>query len=574
MATVEPQAAAPVPPVVAEPPAVTAVAGESVVAESVQSVQAGVAEEVRVPDRTTADRTVERPPEPPPSRSRAVAEHREGGEPLSILMVAPEAMPFAKSGGLADVAGALPLALARLGHSVTLVMPRYHGIQVSGPPSAELAVDMGRVRTDTRFFARELADRARVVFVDCPELFDREHLYGDEHQEYPDNAGRFGFLSRAALEYAVHAGLQPDIVHAHDWQTGLVPVYRHTHYADHPAFERAAMVFTVHNVAYQGLYSSDWLPELGLPRDLYSVEALEYWLYISLLKGGIVFSDKIATVSPAYAEQIVTPGRGFGFEGLLDSRRGDLVGILNGIDTEAWDPARDAHLPARYDARDLTGKRTCKRALLAHYGLPAGDDALKRPVVAMISRMTDQKGLELIAALAGDLPDLGASFIVMGEGEPRYREMWQRLAADFPTRFAVEAGYDESRAHLIQAGADIFMMPSRFEPCGLTQMYSQRYGTVPVVHATGGLLDTVEPIDEASRTGTGFLFESYTPSGLAGALRSAIEAYGHEALWHGLQANGMKKDFSWQTSAERYARLYHEARQGAGTRRSLISAGR
>jgi starch synthase len=551
MANVEPQAGSPIPRVTVEPVEVTAIGGEGVVAESVQQVRSG------------------------PERRQSPAGTRQDvdGERLSILMVASEAMPFAKSGGLADVAGALPLALARLGHSVTLVMPRYRGIDASGAPSAQLTIDMGRVSIETRFFERALADRARVVFVDCPELFDREHLYGEGRQEYPDNAGRFAFLSRAALEYAAHAGLQPDIIHAHDWQTGLVPVYRRTHYAEHPAFENAATVFTVHNVAYQGLYSSDWLPELGLSWDLYSIEALEYWLHISFLKGGIVFSDKISTVSPTYARQILAPGAGFGFEGLLHARQDDLTGILNGIDTAAWDPARDGQLPARYDARDLSGKRECKRALLEHYGLAAGDDALRRPVVAMISRMIDQKGHELISALAGDLPDFGAAFVVMGEGEPRYREMWQRLAGDYPDRFAVEPGYDETRAHLIQAGADILLMPSRFEPCGLSQMYSQRYGTVPVVHATGGLVDTVEPFDPSTGKGTGFVFDRYTPEGLGRALRSAIEVFGHETQWRRLQVNGMAKDFSWPTSAQQYVRLYQEARQATG-RRALATAGR
>jgi starch synthase len=574
VAPVEPQAAGPIPPVVAEPPAVTALGGEATVAESVRQLHPGLAVSEEAAELATpAAPTAAAQREEPPASGDLIGPRGGGGEPLSILMVASEALPFAKSGGLADVTGSLPLALARQGHSVTLVMPRYRAIEASGEPAHQVTVNMGRVRIETRFFERQLAERARVVFVDSPDLFDREHLYGGE-EEYPDNAGRFGFLARAALEYAVAAGLRPDIIHAHDWQAGLVPVYRRTHYADHPAFERAATVFTVHNAAYQGLYPSDWLPELGLPWELYSIEGLEYWLNVSFLKAGIVFSDKIATVSPSYAKEIVRPGTGFGFEGLFYSRRDDLVGILNGIDTDAWDPAKDTHLPARYDAHALSGKRACKRALLEHYGLPADEAALKRPLVAMISRMVDQKGLGLIAALAADLPDFGATFVAMGEGESRHREMWQRLVAGFPDRFAVEAGYDEGRAHLIQAGADIFMMPSRYEPCGLSQMYSQRYGTVPVVHATGGLVDTVEPADRRTGEGTGFVFGDYTPTGLARALRDAIDTSANETVWRRLQANGMAKDFSWDASARQYASLYREARQVAGDRHVAVSVRR
>ncbi|MCL4811126.1 MAG: glycogen synthase GlgA [Vicinamibacteraceae bacterium] len=483
---------------------------------------------------------------------------------LSILMVAPEALPFAKTGGLADVAGALPLAFGRLGHRVTLVLPRYRGMPVEGPPVARLAVPMGGTALDTSFYEVRLGDRARAVLVDRPDLFDREFLYGVGNDDYADNPFRFGFLSRAALEFAAHTGMRPDVVHAHDWQAGLVPAYLETAFAGHPAFAQAARVFTVHNLAYQGLCSSEWLPRLGLPWSIFNIDGLEYWLHASLLKSGIVFSHMVTTVSPSYARQTLTPEFGFGFEGILAARADEYVGILNGIDAGQWDPARDPYLPLPYDASRLADKRASKHALLTRYGLPTDEGTMSRPLVGMISRMVDQKGLDIIAANAAVLPDLGATFAILGTGESRYQDMWRALAAHAPDRIGVFVGFDEARAHLIEAGADIFMMPSRFEPCGLNQMYSMRYGTVPVVHATGGLADTVEPWNPATRRGTGFTFTDYRPGAFLAALRDAIDAYGHRETWRSLQQQGMAQDFSWERSARAYIDLYATARARAG----------
>ena len=411
---------------------------------------------------------------------------------LSVLMIASEAQPYAKTGGLADVAGALPHALARLGHDVTLTLPRYRGSDEGVTPDVRHRLQIGRCEFDVGYAVRDLSERVRVVLIDCPKLYDREFLYGHVDEEYPDNAVRFSLLARASLEWVVLSGQKLDVVHAHDWQAGLTPVYLATTYRDHPAFAGTATVFTIHNLAYQGLFPADVLADLDLGPELYAVNGLEYWSSVSFLKGGINFSDAITTVSPRYATEILTPDLGFGFDGVLASRRGDLDGILNGIDEETWNPATDPWLPAPYSAREPDGKKAAKRALLDRCGLPAGGDALNRPLIGLISRMVDQKGFDLLAALEADLPTLGASWIVLGSGERRYEEYWTELAKRHPDRVAVRVGFDEPLAHLIEAGAGIFLMPSRFEPCGLNQMYSLRYRTVPVVRGTGGLYDTVK----------------------------------------------------------------------------------
>jgi starch synthase len=366
-------------------------------------------------------------------------------------------------------------------------------------------------------------------------------------------------LVRAALEFAGRSETPPNVVHAHDWQAGLAPVYLHTLYAAHPTLSRAASVLTIHNLAYQGLFAADWLPRLDLPWELYSMEQLEYWGRISFLKGGINHADILTTVSPTYAREIQTAEFGFGFDGILRRRASNLVGILNGIDTEEWDPAHDKYLPRPYDADDLSGKTLAKAELLAKIGLSPDDQMLDRPLVGMISRMVDQKGFDLIAALTDALPRLGAAFVVLGTGEARYQDLWTRLASEHPTRIAARIGFDEGFAHLIEAGADILLMPSRFEPCGLNQMYSLRYGTVPVVRRVGGLADTVTDYSRQRRSSTGFVFTDYTPEALLGSLQRALALYADRPRWRVLQLAGMKRDHSWDRSAREYVKIYERA---------------
>lgn len=495
-----------------------------------------------------------------PSSGRARGKSAKDKEKsLRVLMVASEALPYSKSGGLADVAAALPLALGRLGHEVVLVTPRYRGVAVSGPPAFSCPVAAEGVVERADVFIESLAPGVRAALVDCPRFYHRDGLYGHGGRDYVDNPLRFAVLCRAAFDVAEQLGAPIDVVHAHDWQAGLAPYFLETGYREHACFRSAGSVFTIHNLAYQGACDKDWVPRLGLQwRDFHS-NGFEHWNQLSLLKAGINFSRFVTTVSPSYAREILTAEQGFGFEGVLRRRRHELVGILNGIDVEQWDPARDPHLRAPYDSHDLAGKAVARGQLLEAYELPR-DDGGRVPIVGMIARMVDQKGLDLIAQLVDELPHLGARFVVLGTGDARYQDMWRTLAQRYPDRVGVRIGFDESLAHMIEAGADLFLMPSRFEPCGLNQMYSLRYGTLPLVRATGGLDDTVENFDPGSGGGTGFKFWDYTPHALLGTLRWALHVFAtNPEAWRRVQRRGMQADFSWATSARNYVKVYEAA---------------
>jgi starch synthase len=474
-------------------------------------------------------------------------------------MVGSEALPFAKTGGLADVLGALPPALARLGWDVTLVMPRYRSI-TAGSLVERLPIAIGGFHGDAAIYEAPLEDGARALLVDVPALYDRDGLYHVDNVDYADNARRFAVLARVALELAVAAGRRPTVVHAHDWQAGLAPVYLKTFYADHPLLGGVPSVFTIHNLAYQGLFEADWLPRLDLPWNLLSMDRLEFWGRISFLKGGINAAEIITTVSPRYAREIQTPELGFGFDGILRARSAELYGILNGIDVDEWNPATDKYLPVPFSVDDLSGKAAAKAAVLDRYGLPADETAMQRPLVGMISRMVDQKGFDLIAQARTDLAGMDASFVILGTGEARYQEMWRELAASDPDRIGARIGFDEGLAHLIEGGSDIFLMPSRFEPCGLNQMYSLRYGTIPVVRAVGGLADTVRDYAESRRDANGFTFAEYTPAALLDALGRALQLFRNPQKWRVLQTRAMKQDHSWDRSAREYVKIYERAR--------------
>lgn len=478
---------------------------------------------------------------------------------VSILMVGSEALPFSKTGGLADVLGALPLALGKLGHRVTVMTPRYRGVQAQGTSRTIQVSGIGGPIADTRLVEQPLADNVRAVLVDRPELYDRDSLYG-AGGDYPDNPRRFAFLCKAALEYAVQSNETFDILHAHDWQAALAPVYLRTRYADQPRLSRMTAIFTIHNLAYQGNFHASWLGPLELGPEMLSLDAMEFWGQISLLKGGIVFSDSVTTVSPSYAREIQSEEYGCGFDGILATRAADLHGILNGIDTDRWDPRRDPFLPEPYDEHTLEKKDAAKRALIDLLSPGIAFENFARPLVGMVSRLVDQKGLDLFAELAPVLPAYG-SFAVLGTGDPRYERLLRELAAAYPERFAVKIGFDESLAHLVEGAADIFLMPSSFEPCGLNQMYSMRYGTVPVVRATGGLDDTVTDYNDAAGTGTGFKFKPYTAAALLAAMERAKTAFANPRIWTQLQAAGMRQDFSWDRSAREYVKLYESARE-------------
>ena len=505
------------------------------------------------PPKSSAEATVTaraRRVSKPERRTPAARETKQ--EALNILTIAPEAAPFAKTGGLADVTGALPLALARLGHSVTVVLPRYRGVE-RGEDAGSIELRLGTQSFPVRYGRLPAGDRVTFVFVDVPELFDREALYSIGSEDYPDNAIRFAVLSRAALDYANRLAPVPfSIVHAHEWQCGLVPVYLQG---------QQPCVFTIHNLAFQGLFPADVLSRIDVPAHLFTTEGLEYWGQVSYLKAGINYSDWITTVSPRYGKEILTDEYGFGFDGILAARKDVLSGILNGIDVGRWDPQCDPHLPAPFGSDDLSGKLKAKRALLTAFRLPAEASALDRPVVGMVSRLTDQKGFDLVSLAMRELLKLDARYVLLGSGEQRYEEEWRRVADAYPDRVGVHIGFDESLAHLVEGGADLFLMPSRFEPCGLNQMYSLRYGTVPVVRATGGLDDTVVNYNERSGRGTGFKFSEYTAPALVRTLRRALKVFSDRRKWRALQLAGMRQDFSWDVSAREYVKVYRGVRR-------------
>ena len=480
-------------------------------------------------------------------------------------MVAAEVSPWAKTGGLADVLAALPAALSQLGHSVTVVLPKYRGVSLPDASRWSRLVAVGDRVLDVVFHVNAPVTGPRTVMVDVPTFFDRDGLYGTGPRDFADNAERFAGLAAAALEFAEHdpGGTPVDVIHAHDWQAGLVPVFLETQTGRFPRLHRAARVFTIHNLAYQGLFPRQVVPALGLPWSVFTIETGEFWGQFSFLKAGLTRSDTLTTVSPTYARETQTAALGFGLEGVLSARRDRYVGILNGIDTDVWNPSTDPHLPAHYDAGDLSGKATCKRALLARFGLAIGDNVMARPIVGLVSRLVEQKGIDLVAEAADTLAELDATWIVVGVGDPTYEAFLRDWAARYPSRVGIHIGFDEGLAHLVEAGADIFLMPSKFEPCGLNQMYSLRYGTVPIVHAVGGLDDTVQPYTARARRANGFKFHEPTAAAMTRSVRQAVRLYANRPVWASLLRQGMAEDHSWETSAREYVKVYRRARHAA-----------
>jgi len=473
-----------------------------------------------------------------------------------VMMVSSEVSPWARSGGLADVLGALPRALAELGYHVAVVLPRY--MQAAEAKASRVIDRMAVPLGGGREFAVSVWGMGEPVqagsvthyFVECPALYGVESghggLYGNATGDYPDNHIRFAVLARAALEIS-RLLFRADVFHCHDWQASLLPVYLRDTLGWDSDLARARTLLTIHNLGYQGLFDASKMAEIGLGPHLYNPSMLEFWGQLNFLKAGIVFSDAINTVSRKYAEEIQTPEYGFGLDGLLRERRAVLSGILNGVDYERWNPATDSHIAAQYTAVDLAGKRECKRALLTEVGLP--ERMIDRPVLGIVSRFATQKGFDLIGEVAPYVFEKDVALVALGNGEARYEELFRGLQRDFPERVAVVFGFDDGLAHRIEAGADIFLMPSHYEPCGLNQIYSLKYGTVPVVRATGGLDDTIDD-------STGFKFADYNGIALLGAIRRACAAWHDHEAWAARMVRGMQKDFSWGPSALAYSELY------------------
>jgi starch synthase len=471
-------------------------------------------------------------------------------------MLASEASPYAKTGGLADVLAALPEALTALGVEVTVIIPGYRdALRTAG------AVErLGRVRApvasrlEPANVVRVSGARVPTLMLDAPRYFDRDGLYGSGGGDYGDNAERFAFFCRAGLEWLRTLGAPPDILHCHDWHAALAPAMLRATAALYPELRRMRLVQTIHNLAYQGRFPASAWHLLNLDARYFTREALEFYGEINFLKAGLVFADTLTTVSSRYAREIQTPELGEGLDGVLRARAGRLRGILNGIDYRVWNPAIDAALPARYDVGDLDGKARCKSDLQQALGFRADIEA---PLLAIVSRFAWQKGIDVaLDALPAVLETSTAQVVVLGSGDPHLEYRAHLLVEGFPGRVAARTGMDESLAHRIVAGADLFLMPSRFEPCGLSQLQSLRYGTVPVVHATGGLDDTVVQFDAATGDGTGIKFAPDTPAALGDAIRRALEIRREPAAWMRLRENAMRQDFSWDRSARAYRNAY------------------
>ncbi len=467
----------------------------------------------------------------------------------SILIVAPEANPFAKTGGLADVVGALGPALQRRGNHVAVVMPRYR--QVDLDRLTLLCPHLSVLLNDTRSYSTAVYTTTEqgvtYYFIECAELYDRDGLYSIAGKDFEDNYLRFAVFSLATLELTRYLRT-PEILHCHDWQSALVPVYLRTRFLHDQDFTGVKTLLTVHNLGYQGLFGRHILREIGLDESMFDPERLEFYGKVNLLKGGLLYADQLTTVSPTYAREIQSPELGFGLDGLLRKRSDVLCGILNGVDYAQWDPQDDPHIAANYNPGDLGGKAACKRDLLREFGLP--ESLVSEPLIGIVSRFDSQKGFDLIEEVADDFASVDCALVALGTGNPKYETFFREWTAANPGKVAVRVGFDNGLAHRIEAGADIFLMPSRYEPCGLNQMYSLRYGTVPVVHATGGLDDSVD-------NSTGFKFRDYTGQAMLSAVRRAVSLFcEHPAQWRTMMLRGMNQDFSWDQAAAEYDSIF------------------
>ncbi len=476
---------------------------------------------------------------------------------MRVLIAASEVAPLAKTGGLADVIGSLPRYLKEAGVDVSVIMPKYRWIHQESLGQGEFLIPIGKKNIWGKIERSWLPDSdIPLFFVVQNHYFGRNGLYGENGQDYPDNLERFTFFCRAILEIIKRGLESPQIIHANDWQTGLLPTYIKTIFADHPELGHLKSLYTVHNLAYQGTFPSDSLFVTGIGEEHFHMGGLEFYGQLCLMKAGIEYADFINTVSRKYADEIETEEFGCGLEGVLQRRSGQLTGILNGVDYSRWSPENDQFITKTYNIDSFeTGKRANKKALLERFGLPVHNDRV--PLYGVISRLASQKGLDLFAEVIPSLIDAGSQIVVLGTGESKLEETYRKLMQHYPQSCGVEIKYDNELAHLIEAGADMFVMPSRYEPCGLNQMYSLRYGTIPVVRETGGLADTVKDI-KRDPNGNGFVFTNADPTELYDACMRALELYQNQPAWNQLIRKAMSMDFSWHRAAENYKLLYEE----------------
>lgn len=461
-------------------------------------------------------------------------------EKLKILFAASEAVPFAKRGGLADVAGSLPIALKELGADVRLIIPKYRSVKVSGNETVT-----GK-------------NGVKVYLVENDDYFNRKELYGDKFGDYADNLDRFAYFSRQILERCIKENFKPDIIHCNDWHTALVPVYLNTIYKYDPFFENTRTLFTIHNIAHQGLFDKEEFPKTGLDWALFHIHYFEFYGQVNIMKAGIVYADAVSTVSPTYAKEILTKEYGCGLEGVLQAKKGSVSGILNGIDYNLWNPATDTNLTKKYSIENLDDKYVNKEAFQKELGLKVDCDI---PMIGMISRLVDQKGLDILAKIINDILSMKIQFVLLGTGDHRYHLLMEKMAKAHQKNTSVNLEFDAIPPEKIYAASDIIIIPSRYEPCGLNQMIGFKYGTIPVARRTGGLKDSIEEFDLKTRKGTGFTFEDYTSEAFLGAIKRALSVHQNRNAWRELVKYVMGLDFSWRVSARDYMGLYNKIRE-------------
>lgn len=478
---------------------------------------------------------------------------------MNIVYITCEVAPFATTGGLGDVGGALPIALEQQDLKVIRIMPMYRSVMEGDFPKSDtgirLKVPVGLRSLQAEFWKADTEGPA-TYFVRKDEFFDRSQLYSLPERDYDDNYERFVFFQKAAVGLIDHFQFKADIVHANDWQTALIPYFLEhgIHGMGRGRGER--VVFTIHNLAFQGIFTDHEFPYSNLPYSCFSLEDLEFYGNLNCMKGALLRADAVTTVSQKYAQEILTPEFGCGLEGVLARISHKLTGIVNGVDYKVWDPENDPHLPENYTPRNLKGKAACKRALLEEMGFSNVAAKAQTPLIGIVTRLVDQKGLDLLAEALEEIMAHDLNFVLLGSGQEKYENLCREWAARWPERLAIHIGYDTGLSHRIEAGSDIFLMPSRFEPCGLNQLYSLKYGTIPLVHATGGLDDTIDAVHPDGTHGTGFKFNAYTTASLLEELDKALTLYQRPAAWREVQLRGMQKDFSWDRSARKYRELY------------------
>lgn len=477
---------------------------------------------------------------------------------MRILIATPEAVPYVKTGGLADVTGALLKELRQKNENTSLILPLYSGIKNNFKlyrTDKSVRITMGGITAVGDIWISGKSPSPQSYFIDCENLYGRPELYRTSDGDYPDNAIRFIFFSRAVIETCIAMNMKPDVIHCNDWQTAMLPLYLKTIYRGNKYLKKTAILYTIHNLGYQGLFAASDMKYTGIGWDYFTPERLEFYGRLNFMKAGLLYSDLINTVSATYAKEILEKENGFGLDGVLRKRQDDLYGVINGIDYNEWGPAKDSLIPEQYSIDNIKGKARCKRVLLEKTGL----NNERLPLLGIVSRLFSQKGVDLLYNSLEELVSMSVNLVILGKGEDYYQNLFTNAAEKYRGRVFVKIGFEESLAHLIYAGCDFFLMPSRYEPCGLGQLIAMKYGTIPIARKTGGLADTIQDYNHILSKGTGFLFSDYTPSAMQDAVKRALCVFTDNKRMKKMISDTMKSDFSWKTSAEKYLGLYIKA---------------